>query len=304
MAVLAILTPSYLPDLPHFTELHASVRRYTADDVVHHVLVPNRDFAAFSQIDSPKLRVHPEDENLPSTFISTYGFASLLRHIPRMSKLPRITAVNLARPWPPVRGWILQQILKLDAASRIDADVVLIIDSDVVLIRPIDVSDFLRDGTVRFYRLPGGIGAEMSEHHLWHRTAARLLGLATHESDSVTDYITSFVPWDPRIVRKVQRRVEDTTTSDWQSAVARELRFSEYFLYGVFVDHLGTPEERSFTSSSTLCHSHWGSAPLDKTGADRFLESIGADDVAIHIQSRSDTPADIRRYIVTAAADS
>ncbi len=88
--------------------------------------------------------------------------------------------------------------------------------------------------------------------------------------------------------------------------MARELRFSEYFLYGVFVDHLGTPEERSFTSSSTLCHSHWGgSAPLDKTGADRFLESIGgADDVAIHIQSRSDTPADIRRYIVTAAADS
>ncbi len=132
MAVLAILTPSYLPDLPHFTELHASVRRYTADDVVHHVLVPNRDFAAFSQIDSPKLRVHPEDENLPSTFISTYASPACSGTYPRMSKLPRITAVNLARPWPPVRGWILQQILKLDAASRIDADVVLIIDSDVV----------------------------------------------------------------------------------------------------------------------------------------------------------------------------
>lgn len=215
----------------------------------------------------------------------------------------KVDAIDLKRPWPPVRGWVVQQIVKLDIASQVDADVVLIIDSDVALIRPIGVGDFLRDGAVRFYRLPDGVTPDMSAHVAWRFVANRLLGLEEQASESATDYVAAFVPWDPQIVRKVQQRVQELTATDWRTAIAHELHFSECFMYGIYVDRLGTSRERSFTRSETLCRSHWGTTPLDKAGAARFLESIQPDDVAIHIQSGSNTPDNVRRYILAAATN-
>ncbi|ETT26991.1 DUF6492 family protein [Rhodococcus aetherivorans] len=303
MGTLAVLTASYRPDFRHFTELHSSVVQYTSDDVVHHVVVPNRDVALFTTIESRRLTVHPIDALLPRSFLSTYPLGSRLRGIPRMSRVARVEALNLLRPWPPVRGWVLQQIVKLAATSRIEANVVLLVDSDVALIRPVGADDFLRGGAVRFYRLPGGITTAMARHAAWRDAANRLLGLDARSSDPSADYVTSFLTWDPRIVRRVGERVREVTGDDWRAAVARELHFSECFLYGTYVDRLGTDADRSFTRSDTLCRSHWGTTPLDRAAAVRFVDSIGPDDVAVHVQSTSRTPPDIRRYVLDAAAE-
>lgn len=304
MGTLAVLTPSYRLDFQHFVDLHASVLRHTADDVVHHVVVPNRDVALFAEIGSGRLKVHPVNTYVPRTFLSTYPVSIALRTLPRMSiPAAKVEAINLRRPWPPVRGWVLQQIIKLAVTSRIDADVVLIADSDITLIRPVHVDDFLRGESVRFYRKPGGITTEMTRHSAWHIVANRLLGIDAQPEDATTDYVSSFQAWDPKIVGKLQNRIRDTATDDWRSAIARELHFSEFILYGVYVDRMGTALERSFTSTETLCRSHWDPIPLDRAGADRFVESIGPDDVAIQIQSASHTPADVRRYILAAATE-
>jgi hypothetical protein len=59
--------------------------------------------------------------------------------------------INLGRLFPSVRGWIVQQVIKLATSED---DVVLVADSDVEFVRPFTVETFVRDGVVRFYRKP------------------------------------------------------------------------------------------------------------------------------------------------------
>jgi hypothetical protein len=310
MSKLAIVTPTYRPDFEYFRDLHESVLRHAPDDVVHHAIVPAGDVALFAGLSSPRLEVHKTSDFLPRWFVSAGAIAALLRCLPNSSSsfLSRIHSlarselfVSARRPWLPVRGWVLQQIIKLSAVGVMEADVVLLADSDVVFIRPLDVSDFLRGGAVRFYRLPDGVTPALPRHMAWHESARRLLGLPPPPPDPHPDYVTSFVAWDPAIVRCIQERIAATSGLDWASAIAGEIDVSEWTIYGAYIDHLGRDKDRSFTTSATSCHSYWGTMPLASSDAESFVEAIGPDDVAILIQSKSLTPLDVRRKIAEAA---
>ena len=295
---LAILTPSYRPDLEDFKRLHRSVLKHTDTDVVHHVIVPRSDRELFADCKSDRLKLWSQADFLPSRFILTDGLANLARRWSFLESIASVNAINAHRPWPPIRGWILQQMVKLEAASRIDADVIVLIDSDVVLIRDIAQSTFVRDGSVRLYRNPGGIIPEMNRHTLWEDTAARLLG--TRVAEDHADHIAALNTWDPVAVSACLARVENVTGSNWASAVGSELHFSEDMLYGSFVHELGTPAQNAFVSDRTLCHSHWEPTPLSMVDAVRFIDELPEDDVAVHVQSNSRTPEDLQDFIFRA----
>src|SRR6202043_921917 len=89
--------------------------------------------------------------------------------------------VNVSRPFPPVRGWIQQQVVKLAAIAASEDDVVLVVDSDVEFVRPFTAEMFVRDGTVRFFRKPNQIDKRLPRHMTWHRVARALLGLPPAE---------------------------------------------------------------------------------------------------------------------------
>ena len=118
MAKLAIYTSSYEGDLESFEQLHRSLLRYTSDDVIHHVAVPDRDVELFQRVGSPRMRITRASELLPQRFRSTYGATRALRRTPLIGRhVPPIQAINVRHPWPPVRGWILQQLVKLEAVA-------------------------------------------------------------------------------------------------------------------------------------------------------------------------------------------
>ena len=114
--------------------------------------------------------------------------------------------INLGRPFPPVRGWILQQVIKLAAVAACEEDVVLLVDSDIEFLRPFTAETFVRNGVVRFYRKPDEIDERLPRHMIWHRVARALLGLPPAEPP-YTDYISSLLAWDPAIVRRMLERV-------------------------------------------------------------------------------------------------
>lgn len=302
MATLTVLTPSYRLDLSSFVDLHRSVVRHAAADVIHQAVVPDRDVRLFESIGSDRLVVRPVSEYLPGRFVSTYPLSMALRSrswVP--SAVAKIEAVNARRPWPPMRGWVLQQLIKLEAVGRSTSDVVLTLDSDVTMIRPFSAEDFIQAGAVRFYRRPGAVGAELPRHLTWHAVSQRLLGLPDSSVDSSTDYVASMLAWDPNLVRRMQQRISESTGRDWMDSIARELHFSECILYGTFVDALGTDVEKAFVANESLCRAHWDPEPLDRAGAEQFLDSIEPQDLAIQIQSTSRTPAEIRAFLISAA---
>lgn len=297
MATMAILTPSFRDDVGMFRELHGSVLRCTADDVVHHVVVPDRDIHLFKAIPSPRLRVVGTSTLLPRRLVSTYEAVRTLRRVPVLGPhVPKVQAVNVRRPWPPVRGWVLQQLVKIEAVARSGADVVVMADSDVALIRPMSTEDFLRDGSVRFYRGADPLTPDLLRHATWQRVSRQLLGLPQQADHH--DYISPFIAWDPAIVARIQARVRDVTGMPWLDAMARELHFSEFMLYGSYVDNMGTRADRSFSSSDPRCRSYWETTPLDDRSAEEFIASTSPSDLAVHIQSASRTPDPVRRRVI------
>ena len=279
MTRLAVLTPSYAPDFERCVDLHRSVLEHAPESVHHHLVVPRGDLALFGGLRDRRTHVHCEQDFLPRSFVP----------------LPAVNfSVNLRRPFPPVRGWIRQQVLKLAAASQLDCDVVLLVDSDIEFIRPFSAATFVRDGVVRFYRRPDGVDDALPRQVIWHRRARRLLGLPGREPP-YPDYISSLLAWDPVILRRMLARVEAVAGRAWQIDVASQLHFSEWTTYGVFVDEVLGAAASAFASDDSRCHSYWDETPLDDSGLAAFLGAVRPDDVAVMISAKSRTPHAVRR---------
>ena len=278
MARMAVMTKSFAPDFELCAALNRSVLDNTPDAIHHHMIVPRSDLELFDRLAGPRTHIHCEVELLPRTFVGM-PFSNIV--------------VNLARPFPPVRGWILQQVIKLAALAASEDDAVLVVDSDAEFIRPFTAEMFVRDGKVRFFCKPNQIDGRLPRHMTWHRVARVLLGLP-HAEPPYPDYISSPLAWDPTIVRRMLAQVEATTGLPWTTAIARQLDFSECVLYGVFVDAVIGASENAFASDDSLCLVYWEDTPLNPDSAARFIGRVRPTDVAAVIQSKSRTPLTVR----------
>jgi hypothetical protein len=284
MPSFGVLTPSYAPDFELCRELNQSVLAWAPPEAEHHLVVPGRDLEQFAQLRGPRTRVWTTDAFVPR----------------RMLPIPKANAwLNVRRPYPPIRGWVMQQVVKLAAAAELDIDVLLMADSDVTFVRPIGVDTFRTDGRVHFFRNNDAVDATMTRHVLWHDVARRLLALPPAKSPPLPDYICPMNPWERDVIFALRERIEQVTRRPWLDAIASQLHVSEFILYGVFVDEaLGASEVRT-PAASSLCHTYWGPGPLAPDGIQDFVGSLGADDVAVMISAKTRTPASVRRETLT-----
>lgn len=275
---LAVLTPSFRKDAALFADLHSSVLANTADSVVHYVVAPPSDAHLFREYEGPRCRVWTHRDLLPGYCLP----------IPHGSGL----MLNLRRPWPPVRGWVTQQIMKLAGAAALDARAVLIADSDAVFVRETTLDQFVHDGHLWHHRRDEAVTARMERHVLWHNVARRLLGVPGVASAPLPDYVSPICVWDPVVVRSLMARIADCTGRNWLDAVASQLHVSEFVLYGVFVDEvLGgvAPVD------GDLCHNYYERTPLSRADAAAFADETPADVLGVMISSHSGTPHEVRR---------
>jgi hypothetical protein len=283
MAELAVITPTWRPDAPLFADLHRSVLEYTPDDTVHHVIVPwahRRHFAGYA---SRRCRIWTHPELLPRRYV----------------RFPPGVWLNAGRPWPPVRGWIMQQAAKIAAAATVPADVVLIADSDSVLVRPTSADRLRVDGRTSLYRAQNAVHGGMHRHLLWHQAARELLGLPPAPRPPLPDYVSALGVWDPVEVRAMQRRITEVTGRHWLDALTGRLHVSEFIVYGVFVDEvLATPPP----SDADICHTYYGHRPLDLTEALEFADALKPEAIGMMISGNSNTPRDIRLAAIARAA--
>jgi hypothetical protein len=277
---MVVVTPTYAPDLELFSDLHESVLRWFPVDVRHVVVVTERNVAPFRRFEGPRCVVVGIDDVLP----------------PSVRALPRVqTRINLRQPVPPLRGWILQQLVKLAIAEQAQERVVIMADSDLVFVRPVTVDTFAPGGRVRLYRKDNGVDGSMSRHMRWHAVARNLLGLPPAAAPPLPDYVSGLNSWDRDVVKRMLRGVEDLAGRRWIDAIGKELHFSEQILYGVQADDVEQASSLTPTRDS-LCHEYYNNnIPLTAERAPAWLSSLGPDDVAYMISSKSQTPLSVRR---------
>lgn len=286
-ADLAFVTPSYAPDLELCSDLNESVLRNTPGPVRHYIITPRRDVKLFSRLRGTRTEVLSVDEVLPRHVLSVPGANFWL---------------NVRCPWPPVRGWVMQQVIKLQMATQVNVGLLLMADSDVLLVRPVTAETFCVGGRTPFYRLDNEIGSDMPRHLVWHDVACKLLGVPPAPLP-LPDYISPFNVWERRIAIALQERIQQTTGRHWLDAITGQMHFSEFVLYGMFVDKVLGTRANVTETRSMFCHSYWKRTPLDTAEADKFVRETPPGDVAIMISAKSGTPLEVRRKSVANALE-
>jgi len=295
MKSIAIVTPTYAPDYELCVDLRSSILKFIDRSVVHYLIVPPTDVELFKTLRGSGCVVLAANEFLPRRMIWVPAWVNyLVRLAWRNRSSANLVALNPVRPFPPVRGWMMQQILKLAAAIRLDADILLLVDSDVQFVRPITADTLFQNGKLRQYRRDATVTEDLPGHVAWHKIARELLGLPTPKLP-LPDYVSALNVWDRRVVLALLERIERTNRRHWIDVLGGQFTFSEHILYGVFVDEVLGLSANTFVTSSSLCHSYWDTSPLDEASAAMFLRSLSANDVAILIQSKSGTPLETRR---------
>jgi hypothetical protein len=272
---LSIVTPTYARDLSLFARQHASVEEFLAPDCEHVVIVPKVDRPAFAPYAGPRTRIIPVEDVVP-------GHVFLL---PRALKVLRSGRdIWLTLRTAPVRGWIMQQIVKLAAANIVDRDVLLILDSDLAFTRPVGLGDFVRDGKIRLYKQSGTTG-HLPSHQRWYRSSAHLLGIDENLFYG-DNYIAPAISWSRPVLIRLLRHLEAQGGRSWWLTLARTMHLSEYTLYGAYADAVLGAEAGHYHDSDDHFLNSWDYDLLAPGGEDAFLRAVRPDQWGVHVDSQ------------------
>ncbi len=269
-----LVTPSWLPDLERCRFLVESARRLTRGFSAHYLVVDAKDAPAFSALTGDGVQLLIKEDILPPW----------LHHVP------------LSRKWwcstrtLPVRGWIVQQVVKLAVAAREEWDAVCFADSDMIFVEEFAASNLWRTGALRLYR-------DNRKPHFyadrryrnWYASAARMLGLG-NPAALPGAYITQLVTMRSDSVRRMCTHIESQTGRPWMTTLLRALDFSEYIVYGTYVEHVEQCRDH-FTDASQHCHNSWFFDVEDKDSLRSFLASKTPEQAAVLVQSNLGIPA-------------
>jgi hypothetical protein len=93
-------------------------------------------------------------------------------------------------------------------------------------------------------------------------------------------------------------KIEAVTNLEWIEALCQTREFSEYMLYGYFVQNEARFAERHILNSRTRCVSYWDQPKLSKSQLNQLLRGADKDDVACSVASFSGTPVQTLRAAI------
>lgn len=283
-----ILTPSFRPEIPLFEALNETVQRFAPEGFRHRVIVPGRDVALFSRFTGPRTDVVAIEDLVPGGFVRLPDL---------LNPLPSRREIWLSPRSRPVRGWIMQQIVKIAAAAAVETEDVLFADSDTFLIRPLSPGSLRKDGRLRLFVERGAIAALVA-HRRWSATAGRLLGLEGPAPDH--NYIGDFITWRAPVARAMIRRLEEVNGRPWWRALAGTNAFSEYILYGRFAEE-AMADSGQAPDDTLVFRTSWDVDLHTADGRRAFVDGIQPFHIGATIQSRADVPLGERRRITAMA---
>ena len=288
---VALLTPTYARDLELCTLLCESVDRHVKSFSKHYLLVPDCDLPLFAHLASERRVIIPASAYLPDW----------LRPLPRIIQRKRRQFWWSLRA-KPVSGWHVQQFLKIAATISLPHQRYCILDSDVVFFRDIDLSRFEYPNAIPLLTMTNVVTADQPRHSRWLGTSHQLLGLPTPPFPA-TDFIGHIIFWDQQTTRALVSRIEAVTGLDWIDALCKTREFSEYMLYGYFVQNDPASAPSHTAVPTTPCVSYWDQPTLSKSELNQLLLNADKHDVAFSIASFSGTPvATIRAAIAESDA--
>lgn len=231
------ITCSYKPDLWRCRRLCRSIDRFLDRSIDHLLIVPKRDLPHFQDLAGTRRRVIGCQELLPRGY----------------RQLPFTNHWWLNPRGFPVRGWIVQQLLKLSADRACDEEVFFIVDSDIQFVKPLNRDQLFPGGKTRLFAIDG-LPADRS-HRKWQRIAEKLLDLEPGEFSR--NYNGPLVTWRRDNLIRLRERIERVTGRPWHLAVGQRRTVSENLLYGIHAERVLAGESLHVADSRLLSWNYW-----------------------------------------------
>jgi len=264
-----LVTPTFAPDFKRCKELLGSCDRWVSGVDEHYLIIDSKDAALFKPLQTSSVRVICKEELLPID----------LWQIPFQNRW-WFTSGSL-----PVRGWILQQVIKLAFAQQSKADAVVFADSDLVFIKPFNLNSLWRSNQLRLWRQPRGPKQYRCQRYQnWYNFAAKVLEVEDAASLK-GGFISQLMSMRPDVVRKLCQVLERRFQRPWYQVLLNTWDFSEYTLYGLFVESLEKQEAPHFFVRESLCHSSWHYKIASEQDVTGFIANAKAQHCAVHLQS-------------------
>lgn len=268
----AFITPSYAPDFERCKLLCESIDRWVDGHAMHYIVVANaQDFELFSQLRGARRQILHKNDILPAW----------------IQRIPGVRQVWFSWRTRPIRAWIFQQLVKIATAESMREDIAIFVDSDTAFVRPVKPRQvFFRDDRLRLYSEPGGNPQSMPEHTQWHRNASALLGL-TPTPMPAPDYVQHANTWYRDNVRRMCRHIEDVASCSWVEAIAGQWQFSEYVLYGTYVERVLGGQSGHYADPAKISLDYWTPEPLSSAELAEFVQRIEPQHVAVMLSAKA-----------------
>lgn len=271
----AIVTPSYETDFERCQLLTKSIKKYLRPRPKHYIIVDKRDLNHFRLLEDEKTELLCKESLFP--YIKRVPFS-------------RRCWINLKGI--PIRGWLFQQIIKLSIAQYVSESNLVFIDSDVAFIREYNLLNWLRDDKLRLFRVPGQGYVEGQKR--WYDAAAKLLDLPMDKNYIDVRYIGSITTWKRESLLKLYKHLEYVNSRRWDATILRHWHFSEYILYGMFVEYVLKENSGHYFDQNIPAQEYWLDSPMNDNELSQFFSEIVPDQIAILISAKSNT--DIAKY--------
>lgn len=278
MHSVALLTASYAKDIERFALLSESIDTWLTGYTKHYVLVNDEDVPLFARFASDRRVIVPASRHLPKWLIA----------LPSALQFLSKRRVWLSLLSSPVNGWHIQQILKISGVLHAPEQRVCILDSDNLFFREFDIGAYAGGEKTPLFVTRGEIDADHPFHVLWLRTIDQMLGIK-QRAFPADDYVGNALVWDRDTVRAMTAAIKTATGLNWVLALCRKKKFSEYLLYGNFVENSPEHLARHRRTEDSIAVSHWDDTRLDRAAIETMMRAARSDQAALCIQSYSST---------------
>jgi hypothetical protein len=284
----AFITPSYAPDFQRCKLLCWSIKQFVLFPIKHYIIVDKKDLALFQELSDSNTIILTKEEIFPS-WIKCISF--------RYKKNLWLNLKGFKSGNWLLRGWLIQQIVKLSAARYVEQEILVFVDSDVAFIDYFDVHSLVHEDKVRLFRVEHSTDMDSELSRKWKDTAVKLLGLPLTKNYH-DFYIHQIVSWKRDNLLRLYELIEKNFSQDWLEVIAGVKDLSEYILYGIFSNHVMAENSgHYYDCQQRICWCYWEDQPMsDEDLKIFFQEAQSSGHKAVMISAKSSIDLSVEQF--------
>ncbi len=257
----AIVTPSYDLDFDQCELMCESVDTFVHGDWHHYVCVNKVDYPLFEKLNGPRRTILLNSKVLPQW----------LRYIGKLGKV-RGGSMWFSFRTGIIFGWHLQQIVKLNLATVLDEEMMLLVDSDIFFARRLDLDSLAGPDGITFCRVFPPANDSEKTLNAFNYQSKKTLGLPANVRNINSAHALSV--WHRKTILEMCNYISRKHKKHWIKAIFGYRVLSEGTLYGLYIENIFADRDKFTHAEIELAKGMRLSPPMSESELHDFFGEL------------------------------